>query len=136
MNIEELKKNPKTSHLAEVYEKLMHDEENIRDMMESDPSLLELGSADLENIKIQKESIENILKEILKSDKEEEEFPNEIILEIRAGAGGDEASIFAMDLAQMYQKYSTQMGWQWYLINESKSPAGGYKEVVFEIKGK
>ncbi|HEY4715329.1 MAG TPA: hypothetical protein VIH31_02385, partial [Candidatus Paceibacterota bacterium] len=64
MDIEELKKNPKTSHITEVYEKLMRDEENIRDMIESDPSLLEMGSTDLENIKIQKEAIENNIKEI------------------------------------------------------------------------
>src|SRR3990172_10428756 len=136
MDIDELKKNPKTSHLAEVYEKLMHDEENIRDMMESDPSLFNLGKQDLENIKIQKEAIEGNIKEILKSEKEEEEFPNEIILEVRAGAGGDEASIFAMDLAEMYHKYANKMLWQWQLINESRSSAGGYKEAVFEIKGK
>ena len=136
MDIEELKKNPKTSHITEVYEKLMRDEENIRDMIESDPSLLEMGSTDLENIKIQKEAIENNIKEILKSDKEEEEFPNEAILEVRAGAGGDEASIFALNLAEMYKKYATKMNWLWYVIHESKSPAGGYKEAVFEIKGK
>ena len=136
MDIEELKKNPKTSHLAEVYEKLMRDEENIRDMIESDPSLLEMGSTDLENIKIQKEAIENNIKEILRGDKEEEEFPNEAILEVRAGAGGDEASIFALNLAEMYKKYAIKMNWLWYVIHESKSPAGGYKEAVFEIKGK
>ena len=136
MDLEELKKNLKTSHLAGVYEKLMHDEENVRDMMESDPSLFKLGKQDLENIKIQKEAIEGNIKEILKSEKEEEEFPNEIILEVRAGAGGDEASIFAMDLAEMYHKYANKMFWQWQLINESRSSAGGYKEAVFEIKGK
>src|SRR3990172_8609092 len=128
MNIEELKKNPKTSHLAEVYEKLMHDEENIRDMMEADPSLLELAKQDLENIKIQKDALEKNIKDILESEKEEEEFPNEAILEVRAGAGGDEASIFARDLSEMYQKYAAKLGWQWYVIHESKSAAGGYKE--------
>src|SRR3990172_8632916 len=128
MDIEELKKNPKTSHITEVYEKLMRYEENIRDMIESDPSLLEMGSTDLKNIKIKKEEIENNIKEILKSDKEEEEFPNEAILEVRAGAGGDEASIFALNLAEMYKKYAIKMNWLWYVIHESKSPAGGYKE--------
>jgi peptide chain release factor 1 len=136
LNLEELKQNPKTVHLAEMYEKLMRDEGNLREMMESDESLTEMGKQDLESIKIQKESLENSIKDILKSDKEEEEFPNEAILEVRAGAGGDEASIFAMDLAEMYQKYAGKMGWQWYVIHESKSAAGGYKEGVFEIKGK
>ncbi len=135
-NIDELKKNPKTSHLAEVYEKLMHDEENIRDLMEADDSLIELGKEDLSNIKIQMEAIQNQIDEILASEKEEEDFPNEVILEVRAGAGGDEASLFALELAEMYQKYAGQLNWSWRIIHESKSAVGGYKEGVFEIRGK
>ena len=75
------------------------------------------------------------ISDILNKEKEVEEFPNEIIMEIRAGAGGDEASIFASDLAEMYQKYAGKKGWGWSVIDESKSSAGGYKEVVMEIKG-
>ncbi len=61
--------------------------------------------------------------------------PKTIIMEIRAGAGGREASLFAMDLFEMYTKYATKQNWKTSLISESKSEAGGYKEVVFEIKG-
>lgn len=60
---------------------------------------------------------------------------NTIILEIRAGTGGKEAAIFAMDLAGMYTKYANKKGWTVNLINESKSELGGYKEVMLEIKG-
>jgi len=60
---------------------------------------------------------------------------NSIILEIRAGAGGKEASLFAFDLAQMYTKYSEKQGWQVSLIDESKDSLGGYKEVVIGING-
>ncbi len=56
-------------------------------------------------------------------------------MEIRAGAGGREASLFAMDLFEMYTKYAAKQGWKVSLVDESKSDAGGYKEVVFEIKG-
>ena len=63
LNLDELKQNPKTSHYAEIYEKLSRDEENIRDMMEADQSLVELGKQDLENIKIQKEAIESNIAE-------------------------------------------------------------------------
>ncbi len=56
-------------------------------------------------------------------------------MEIRAGAGGREASLFAMDLFEMYMKYATKQGWKTSLVSESKSEAGGYKEVVFEVKG-
>lgn len=61
--------------------------------------------------------------------------PNAIILEIRAGTGGKEASLFAMELAQMYTKYANKKGWEIILIDESRSELGGYKEVVMEIKG-
>ncbi len=65
-----------------------------------------------------------------------EEFPNEIVLEVRAGAGGDEASLFAWELAHMYELFSMAKGWQWKTNYESKSELGGYKEASFEIKGK
>jgi len=73
---------------------------------------------------------------ILKSEEIEKEFPNEILLEIRAGVGGEEAALFAEKLAQMYKKYSEIQGWLWSMINESRSTLGGYKEATFEIHGK
>jgi len=71
-----------------------------------------------------------------KEDVETEEFPNEIVLEVRAGAGGDEASLFAWELAHMYEKFAEAEGWQWKTNYESKSSLNGYKEASFEIKGK
>ena len=72
-----------------------------------------------------------------KSQKNEkaEEFPNEIVLEVRAGAGGDEASLFAWELAHMYEKFAEAQNWQWKVNYESKSDLNGYKEASFEIKG-
>lgn len=64
------------------------------------------------------------------------EIRNEAILEIRAGAGGDEAALFAADLLRMYQGYSQKKGWSFLLTEESKNETGGYKEVVAEIRGK
>ena len=61
---------------------------------------------------------------------------NEIVLEVRAGAGGDEASLFAWELAHMYEKYSEMQGWLWRVNYESKSDLNGYKEASFELKGK
>lgn len=60
---------------------------------------------------------------------------NEIIIEIRAGAGGDEASIFAADLANMYQKYTHDTGWKFTVLDLSKNSTGGYKTFVGKIKG-
>ncbi|PJC56187.1 peptide chain release factor 1, partial [Candidatus Kaiserbacteria bacterium CG_4_9_14_0_2_um_filter_41_32] len=65
--------------------------------------------------------------------KEEEEIPYGVVMEVRAGAGGDEAALFAEELANMYQIYANNNGWSTSLNNESRSSGGGYKEVSFEI---
>jgi len=62
-------------------------------------------------------------------------LPHNVIMEIRAGAGGDEASLFARQLFEMYQRFADMQGWKTVLIDESKNEIGGYKEVVFEIDG-
>ena len=67
---------------------------------------------------------------------ETEEFPNEVVLEVRAGAGGEEASLFAWELAHMYEKFAESKNWQWKVNYESKSELRGYKEASFEVKGK
>ncbi|MEK9166320.1 MAG: PCRF domain-containing protein [Patescibacteria group bacterium] len=58
-----------------------------------------------------------------------------IILEIRAGAGGHEASLFVAELFRMYRNYAQKQGWSFQLLDESKSEAGGYKEIMAEMKG-
>jgi peptide chain release factor 1 len=60
---------------------------------------------------------------------------NKIIIEIRAGAGGDEASIFAADLARMYQRYAEKKGWKITVVEASQSSTGGYKTFVAKIQG-
>ncbi len=66
---------------------------------------------------------------------ENEDFPNEIVLEVRAGAGGEEASLFAKELAQMYKNYAKLQGWSVSAVDESLSSLGGYKEASFEFRG-
>ena len=66
----------------------------------------------------------------------EEDESHEAIMEIRAGAGGVEASLFAQELFLMYSHFAKKKGWQTVLLDESKSDLGGYKEVVFEISGR
>lgn len=133
---QELKKDYKTSHLVEQYERLNTEEENTRNLMEADMSLAELGKLELDAIQAQKEGIEAEIKRITAAAKEEEDFPNEIILEVRAGAGGDEASLFAFELAEMYRLYAERMGWSYATLHESKSAVDGYKEAVIEMRGK
>ncbi len=57
------------------------------------------------------------------------------IIEIRAGAGGDEAALFAYRLSNMYMKYAQKKGWRVFIVDESQNDLGGYKEVIFEIQG-
>lgn len=59
----------------------------------------------------------------------------DVIIEIRAGAGGEEAALFARNLFEMYSRFAQKRGWQTILLDESKSDLGGYKEVIFELKG-
>jgi peptide chain release factor 1 len=126
MNLEEYKKNHKTAFLAEIYEKLLKDEADIFSMIEKDPSMKELAQADLDAIAVQKKNTEDQINAIVESEKEEIENPTELILEVRAGAGGDEANIFAHELMEMYQRYAEKQGWDIKNIDD----------LTLEMKGK
>ncbi|MEX2052248.1 MAG: PCRF domain-containing protein [Candidatus Paceibacterota bacterium] len=136
MNIDELKKDHRTSYLAEQLSRLMRAEAEVRGMLASDDSLHDLAGEELKTLQAEREAVEKQIEDILAKDKEEEESPNEIVLEVRAGAGGDEASLFAWELAHMYERFAEVKGWQWKTNYESKSDLAGYKEASFEIKGK
>jgi peptide chain release factor 1 len=136
LDLEQLKNDHKTSYFALEYERLLNEEKKVNEMVEQDQSLKELAEEEIQNIKFQKEAIERQIEEMKKSEKEEEDFPNEIILEVRAGAGGDEASLFAWELAHMYEKYAENHKWSWTPIDDSSNEVGGYKEASFEVKGK
>ena len=126
MNLSEYKKNPKTTYLASELETFQKQEEEAR-VLGKDVSMKDLSDEELKEIIPQKEALIKQIESILSVEKEEEEFPNEIILEVRAGAGGEEASLFAEELASMYRKYSEKKGWQWKNVDESPSPLGGTK---------
>ncbi len=136
MNIQKYKNNQKTNFLAQSYEKLLKEEEELRGIIEKDSEIAELGREDLIRIEEQKKTLLAQMDNILSQQKQEEEFPNEVILEVRAGAGGQEASLFAWELAHMYEKYSEIKKWSFRPLDESKSDLGGYKEASFEIRGR
>lgn len=135
MDIEKYKQNPKTSYLADHYLNLLKEEEHTKALSASDPAMQELALDELKNLSAQKEAVLKQMDDILTAEKEEDEFPNEIILEVRAGAGGDEASLFARELAEMYEKYAERRGWSFKKIDESQNALGGYKEASFEVRG-
>ncbi len=126
MDIETLKQNPRTAYVAQEYEKLLKQEADLDALLASDESLLDMVTEERNTIAIQKKAFEDQITEIQKVEQEEEEFPNEIILEARAGAGGDEAAIFATELADMYERYATVKGWSTKHLDE----------YTREIKGK
>lgn len=100
---------------------------------ESDEEFRDLAKNDLAALETQKETIEEELKTLLVPKEPEDE--RDVLLEIRAGTGGDEASIFAGDLARMYQRYCETLGWQVVIANANEGSVGGYKEIVLEVKG-
>jgi peptide chain release factor 1 len=133
--LEELKKDYKTEYLAKHYEKLLREEEEVRAMLDSDDSLHDVATEELRTIKEQMDGLEAELVRIEEASKVEEEFPNEIVLEVRAGAGGDEAALFARQIAEMYEKYCEKQRWNWKKNYESENDIGGYKEASFTITG-
>src|SRR3989344_734891 len=112
MDLEKYKNNPKTAYLVKTYQNLQDEESKQMILAEMD-RLLESGSVE-----------------------ENDEFPNEIILEVRAGAGGEEAALFARELAEMYVLYAGFQNWSAGYLYTSESSLGGYKEAAVEIRGK
>src|SRR3990167_2485220 len=110
MDVSKYKDNPKTAYLAKAVE-----------MMEGDEEQQKMLIAEMDKI--------------IAAEEGSEEFPNEVVLEVRAGVGGEEAALFAKELANMYKGYAAAMGWHVRMLSESKTDLGGYKEAVFEIRG-
>ncbi|MDE2038003.1 MAG: PCRF domain-containing protein [Patescibacteria group bacterium] len=136
MDLEGYKTNPKTAFLASAYEKLLADEKETL-ALAADPAMKEMADHELASIVEQKKLLQEQMDSILAGDKEEEgAAPNELILEVRAGAGGDEAALFAAELLGMYKRYAESKGWSAKIIDESKNDLGGYKEASMEVKGK
>lgn len=138
MEIQSYKENQKTRFHADQYEQLLKKKEESLQMAETeeDPTMKEMAKQEAVEFQDQADQIKAQMDEILEEERKEDEFPNEVILEVRAGAGGDEASLFAAELAEMYTRYAEDKGWQVSKVSESGSEAGGYKEASFEIHGK
>lgn len=98
-----------------------------------DPELQEMASLEVKELDEKLEHLENRLK-ILLLPRDPNDDKN-IMLEIRAGTGGDEASIWAGDLVRMYSRYAETQGWKVKLMSESLAEMGGFKEAVLEIQG-
>ena len=100
---------------------------------ESDPDFVEMAKEELSENESELEVLNEEIK-LLLIPKDPEDAKN-VVVEIRAGAGGDEASIFAGDLYRMYTKYASTKGWQTEIVDTADGTNGGYKEIIFEING-
>lgn len=135
MTLDDFKSNPRTTYLAQEYERLLAGKKEAEELL-NDPSMKELAESEIKQLEPQLTSLMTQMEEIVEAVKEEEEKPKSMILEIKGGAGGDESSLFAAELALMYQNYAESRNWGWNKLDESVSDVGGYKDVSFEIKGK
>lgn len=125
-----------TISAIEKYEKIEKEMKENAEIVnsETDPELKEMAMN--ENIKLstEKEKTEKELEAML-IPKDPNDSKN-VIVEIRAGAGGDESSLFAAELFRMYSKYAEKNGWLTSIMNSNQTELGGFKEVVFEINGR
>jgi len=99
----------------------------------SDPEMTEMAKMQLDEAKERLPQLEEEIKFML-IPKDPEDAKN-VMVEIRAGTGGDEASIFAGDLFRMYTKYCESKGWRTSVVDMSEGTSGGFKEVIFEVTG-
>ncbi|MCX6561381.1 MAG: peptide chain release factor 1 [Candidatus Aminicenantes bacterium] len=115
-------------------------ESGLRDAREiladesAEPEFKAMAEAEVRRLEAEGEGLERILKELLLPRDPLDE--KNVLLEIRAGAGGDEASLFAQDLFRMYTRFAEAKGWKIEVLDSSQSPIGGFKEVVAGIQGK
>ena len=130
------RENQKTQFLAGQFDEYMKKREEAEVLAASDETMRELAEEEISELTTQLEGLYAEMERILEATKEEETKPYGVILEVRAGAGGEEAALFAEQLALMYQNYATKNGWTVTKISESRASQGGYKEGVFEILGR
>lgn len=120
--------------VVDTYELILSNIDSATAMLkEADTEMREMAQLEVEQLKEQKEEIEDKLKWLLIP--RDPEDTKDVIMEIRSGTGGDEASIFAGDLFRMYTKYFETKGWKHEIDSVSEGTVGGYNKVVLEIYG-
>lgn len=119
------------------YKKVLKEIEDNKELLKEttdDEDMQELVKAELETLEDSKIKLEEELKIMLIPKDPRDE--RDVIVEIRGGAGGDEAALFAGDLFRMYSRYAERNGWKVDLLSSNPTELGGFKEVIFEINGK
>ena len=131
----ELKELSKLVNKGKLYKDAVDQKKEAEEYINSsdDQDMIEMAK---EQLDVSKEAINNLEDEIklLLIPKDPDDTKN-VVVEIRAGTGGDEASIFAGDLYRMYTKFAQEKKWKISVVDTSEGTAGGFKEVIFEISG-
>ena len=120
---------------VDVYKNLIANKSEAQEIIsiEKDDEMIEMAKMQLEEVEAELPKIEEDLK-VLLIPKDPDDSKN-VVVEIRAGTGGDEASIFAGDLYRMYTKFSESKNWSVNLVDLNEGTSGGYKEIIFEVNG-
>ena len=154
--VNEMLADPATARQPQEYQKLAREVGELREVVEvgaryreletsigeaeeiidegSDADLVELARSEIEQLRSEREALEDKLK-LLLIPRDPNDARNAII-EIRSGAGGDEAGLFAADLCRLYGRYAERNSWKVEPLSTSLNPSGGFKEAVFMISGK
>lgn len=127
------------NNVVEKYRRLKNTVKNLNDTQTllgetTDQDMIHFIKEEVETLKKEEDQLHNELKQdLLPKDINKEKSA---IVEIRAGTGGDEASLFAADLFRMYSRFSQNNGWTVDIINSNQTELGGLKEITFEVQGK
>lgn len=121
--------------VIERYERMLDERDDLREMMrEEEGELADMAREELETLEEKLPEVEEELKmKLIPKDPEDEKSA---IVEIRAGAGGDEAALFAGDLFRLYTKYAEDKGWDYDIMDSSPGSHGGFKEIIMSVEGK
>lgn len=123
----------KQKELDDIHNKIEENKTII--IAQEDPALISLAENEINQFKEKEKILQQELEELLKKGKEENSEPKSIILEIRAGTGGEEAALFATDLFKAYTKYAQSQNWKIRILDSKPTELGGFKEIIFELSG-
>lgn len=107
--------------------------EDTREMAEMDDELADLAKEELKELRGRQEELEGTIRKLLVPKDPNDE--KNVIVEIRAGTGGDEAALFGADLFRMYSRYAEKMRWKAEVMSATETDGGGFREIIFEIRG-
>jgi peptide chain release factor 1 len=125
-DIQQFKDNPKTAYLVGEFNRVSTELEHLDEVAAEDASMKELAEEERALLVAQRDALLKNMQDIVTEEKTEEALPIAAIMEFRAGAGGDEAALFAHQLSQMYMRYAEKKGWRVTLFDDWKA---------FEIRG-